>query len=241
REEDTLPLQAATWLYFAGDYAGAARAYAGYRASPAGSAEGASGMDRLLAAVMGARAARESKDPALAERFVQEAIGDLPLLRADLPSPYPRMMFMRALLSVAGEGPTRARFLEQALALEPEVVLQWAQEGNYRWGARRGAAGLAPEELRELLKRMAGSPNFNPSNAEQFAQILCTQNLVNEAADLYLRAVGNSPGLVRPYMAIDLANRLEHPQQNSGGEEETHARILAPEAPGGAAPTGNPA
>src|SRR5262249_34332676 len=79
------PLAAARWLFFPGAWPAAARAYQEYLASPAGSVENASTMERVTAAALASRSARQAKDAALADRIILAALDDITSLQADMP------------------------------------------------------------------------------------------------------------------------------------------------------------
>jgi hypothetical protein len=209
RERTAQPFQAAHWLFLAGEYAGAARAYRDYLASPAASLEKGSPMERVAAAGLGARSAREAKDSALADQLVLSALPDLRMLRGDLPIGYIGGPggYVWPLLDAASDLSVRREFLERLAETQPEALVEALE---VRGAAER--AGLSADDLRALLRRAAANAQKSPAALlvapETFGRRLQSLGLARETAEITLQFARQFPARIDPELAMQLALAL---------------------------------
>src|SRR5436190_16388941 len=111
-----------------------------------------------MARVLGARSARQAGTqaamPALADRFLSEAAPDILLLRADLSDPYPLSLYIR-LLCQSGTTEARRALLEQLADAQPDLILQWVQQGDRGWAGPMATPAVKQDEGRLLMQRVA--------------------------------------------------------------------------------------
>lgn len=238
-EKAESPLQAAHWLFFAGDLQAAGQAYRDYLASPAGSPDTATTLDRLVATCLAARCAHELKDNAVADALVLGSIGDLAMLRADTPRGFPSQPFAPVLLECASGPAVREQFFRKVSEIAPEAMVEWLVGGMYMYGmgGRRGGFVGGREvgrpdddrqaEMKALLKRLVENPDVDWANAEMLAQSMMGMQMPREAAAVYLRYVRKRPDRLNPEFLTGLAGMVE-----SAAQEGSEGRGSGGQGPG---------